>query len=118
MDIPKKYLHDKFVLVIISANAFFTVLIILTVLLRLSGNTAGRFIVQYRENLGLNPFLPGNVLSIISFVIFAVLILVINTTISSRVYEQKRELSLVVLVLTLLLLILALIVSNALLVVQ
>ncbi len=66
MDIPKKYLHDKFVLAIISANAFFTVLIILTVLLRLSGNTAGRFIVQYRENLGLNPFLLGNVLSIIA----------------------------------------------------
>jgi hypothetical protein len=118
MEIPKKYFHDKPVLALLSANLFLAILVTLMVLLRLSGNSGGDFIVQYRENLGLNAFAAGTVLDMLSFILFAVAILVVSTVLSLRVYELKRQLSLVVLGFGILLLVLTLIVSNALLVLQ
>lgn len=118
MDIPKKYLHDKPVLALVSANLFLTLLVIVTVLLRLSGNTGEGFIAEYRENLGLNAFRAGNVFDMLTFIVFAVLVMAVNTILSVKVYESKRQLAMVVLGLCSLLLILTLIVSNALLVLQ
>jgi hypothetical protein len=118
MDIPQKYLHDKAVLALVSANAFLTILVIITVLLRLSGNTAEGFIVQYRENLGLNAFQAGNAFDMLTFILFALIVMAVSTGLSLRVYELKRQLAMTVLGLCSLLLILTLIVSNALLVLQ
>ena len=118
MEIPKNYLHDKPLVALISANLFLTGLVVLSVLLRISSGGGDGFIAQYRENLGLNAFQAGDVFSILSFIAFAVLIMVINTTLSIKIYDIKRHLSLVVLGFATLLLVLALIVSNALLVLQ
>jgi hypothetical protein len=116
MNIPKKYLHDKFVLLLVSINAFLAFLCIVLVLLRVGlGQGADGYIVEYRANLGLSAFQKGNILPIFSFVLFAAATFVINVMLSIRTYHLRRTLSLTVLGLGALVLLLAIIVSNALL---
>lgn len=119
MPVPKKYLHDRLVLLLVSVNTFLAFLCATLVLLRLgSGQSAGAYIVQYRSNLGISAFKTGSVAALLSFMLFAVAICVINVFLSIRAYRLRRELSVTVLSLGALLLLLALIVSNALLVLR
>jgi hypothetical protein len=110
----KKYFHDRFVLLLLSVNAFLTVLAVLTVLLRLQGGGEG-FIVQYRANLGVSAFQPGDLSGILMFIVFAVVVLVVHSALSYKAYPIQRQLSLLVLALGTLLLGLSIIVSQALL---
>jgi hypothetical protein len=112
MSVPKKYLHDRLVLLLVSINAFLAFLCAALVLLRLgSGQSAGAYIVQYRSNLGISAFKTGSVTALLSFMLYAVVVCVINTLLSIRAYQLRRQLSVAVLSL-------ALIVSNALLVLR
>jgi hypothetical protein len=117
MHIPKKYLHDKSVLLLVSVNAFLAFLVVVVVLLKAGiGQDVDGYIVEYRANLGrLNAFQKGNVLAIFSFIVFALLTLVINVFLSIRTYSLRRALSLSILGLGALVLLLTVIVSNALL---
>jgi hypothetical protein len=109
-----KYFHDRLVLLLLSVNAFLTLLTTLSVLFRLQGG-GDNFIVQYRANLGISAFQPGSVGQILSFVAFAAITFAIHAVLSWRAYFIRRELSLLVLVLGTLLLLLCVIVSDALL---
>lgn len=116
MHIPKKYLHDKFVLLLVSINVFLAFLCIVLVLLRAGlGQGVDGYIVEYRANLGLSAFQKGSILSIFGFVFFAMLTLVFNVLLSVRTYTVRRTLSLTILGLGVLTLLLAIVVSNALL---
>lgn len=108
-----KYFHDRIVLLLLSANAFLTVLTTLSVLFRLQG-ASDSFIVQYRSNLGTGAFQPGGVDQILSFVAFALVLFGIHTALSWRTYPIRRELSIVILGMGTLLLLLCVIVSDAL----
>lgn len=111
----KKYFQDRLILLLLSVNVFLTLLASLSVLFRLNGIGAQGFIVQYRGNLGVSGFKSGSVVDIISFIIFAFLILAVHTVLSMRTYNIRRQLSVVILSLGTLLLVLCLIVANALL---
>lgn len=116
MHIPKQYLHDKFVLLLVSINVFLAFLCIVLILLRAGlGQGVDGYIVEYRANLGLSAFQKGSVISIFSFVFFAALALVFNILLSIRTYHLRRTLSITILGLGMLILLLAIIVSNALL---
>ena len=116
MHIPKKYIHDKIVLLLLSITAFLTFLCVALVLLRSGiGQGIDGYIVQYRANLGLSAFQKGSIVPILSFTFFALASTVINVLLSIRAYPLRRALSLTVLVLGILILLLAIIVSNALL---
>lgn len=116
MHIPKKYFHDKIVLLLVSANIFLAFLVAAIVILRAGlGQGVDGYIVEYRANLGLSAFQKGNVLPILSFILFAVVTLVVHILLSIRTYSLRRELSLTILGLGTLILLLAVIVSNALL---
>lgn len=114
MLLPKKYVRDRVILLLLSVNAFLTLLTIILILFRI-GAANGSYISQYRATLGVNVFKPGSVLDILSFGIFAVLVFVINFVLSARTYRIHRQLSVVILTLGALLLVFAIIVSNALL---
>lgn len=119
MPISKKYLHDKFILSLVSVTIFMALLCIILVLLRFgAGGTANGYIVQFRANLGLSAFKTGDLGSILSFTLFAPLIAVMSILLSINVYHIRRQLSITVLSLGILLLLLAGIVSNALLVLR
>jgi hypothetical protein len=117
MDIPKKYLHDRLVLLLVSTNAFLALLGIVLILLRGGlGQSVEGYIVQYRANLGdLSAFQKGDALPIISFMLFALVTLVMNVLLSIHTYPLRRALSLTILGLGILITLLAVIVSNALL---
>jgi hypothetical protein len=117
MTIPKQYLRDRLVLLIVSVNVFLTFLLAILTLLRLdTGHTS--YIVQYRSNATIDAFKSGSSAELFSFILFGVLILVFHTVISLRVYLIHRQLAVTVLGLGTLLLTLAIIVSNALLVLR
>lgn len=115
MPLPKNYLHDKLILLLLSANIFLAFLCAALVLLRLNvGQGAEGYIVEYRSNLGISAFRVGGIAGLLSFAGFAGLLLAITTALSIRTYRIRRELSISVLIAGILLLLLAAIVSNAL----
>jgi hypothetical protein len=117
MLLPKKYLRDRVILLLLSFNAFLAVLTIILILFRI-GAAEGSFISQYRATSGVNVFKPGSILDILSFGVFAGVVFVINFVLSARTYRIHRQLAVVILAVGALLLIFGIIVSNALLVLR
>ncbi len=115
MHIPKKYFQDRLILLLLSVNTFLTIFGSILILLRLDSGRSDGYIVEYRANLGLSQFKTGDSLTIVSFMVFMVLVLVFNTILSMKIYHARRHFSIAVLNLGLLLIAVALIVSNALL---
>lgn len=103
---------------LLTTNAFLAVSGALMLLLRLDSGRSEGYIVQYRSNLGLSAYKTGSASTLISFIIFAMLILIFHTILSMRVYHLRRHFSTVILGIGLLLLLLSIIVSNALLVLR
>jgi hypothetical protein len=115
MPATKKYHHDKTILFLLTGNIFLTFLCIALITLRLTSGETGNYIVQRRANLGINQFTQGNFVPIISFIVFAVLVLALHWVLSVKSYPIQRQLSIVILGFGSLLLLTAIIVSNALL---
>jgi hypothetical protein len=115
---PKKYFHDHFVLLLLSINAFLAVFSIIFIIVRLTTSHSTSYIVQYRPSLGINAYQTGSVLQLISFSLFAAIILTLNIMISIRAYKIHRQLSIAILGFGVLLLVLTIIISNALLVLR
>jgi hypothetical protein len=116
MATSKKYFHDHFVLLLLSINIFLAFAGSIYILVRLGTSHGSNYIVQYRPSLGISAYQAGSVLQLLSFVGFALIILVIHTALSLRAYEIHRQLAIVILCLGILLLLLTVIISNALLV--
>lgn len=115
MPIPKKFIRDKLILFIITFNVFLTFLCIALIAWRLSNGQTGEYIVQRHANLGIDQFTQGNVVPILSFIVFSLFILITSSLLSVKSYEIQRQLSLVTLGFGTLLLLMSIIVSNALL---
>lgn len=116
MHIPKKYFHDRIILLLISSTVFLAILNMVLVLLGISsGNRLN--LVQYRPNLGLSAYsYESSTLAYVGFIVFGFMVAVIHILLSIRVYVIKRQYALVVLGMGILLIILSIIVSNALLI--
>lgn len=118
MDIPKKYLRDRMVLLLVTVNAFLTLLTTILILLRLDTARSDGYFVQFRSNLGLNAYKVGDAGAMLSFVAFAWLVFFFHAYISIRTYHMRRNVSVVTLAFATLLLALTVIISNALLVLR
>jgi hypothetical protein len=113
---PKNYLHDHYVLLLASINSFLAIAGIIFVFIKLiSINHANGYIVQYRPSLGVGSYQTGSIDQLISFTVFALIILILNLVLSYKAYKIHRQLATVILTLGILLLILNIIISNALL---
>ena len=115
MHMPKRYIHDRVVLLLLTASTFFTVLTTVLILLKLDASRADGYIVQFRPSLGLSAYYKGDSTGILAFAVFALLVLVFHTFLSFRMYGVRRNFAIVVLGMGLLLIVMALIISNALL---
>jgi hypothetical protein len=111
----KEYFQDKSILILLSFNFFLFFLTTVTIILRLVGYTEGTYISQYRSDIGIGAFKTGGLVDILSFIIYALLILVISIALSIRTYSLRRQLSIVLLIMCGFLLIATIIVSNGLL---
>lgn len=114
MHIPKKYFHDRAVLLLLSINVFLTVAGSLLLLLRLD-NPSNVYLIQYRSNVSVDNQQFGSVTQIVAFMLFAVFVLVFNTLLSMKIYHVRRHFSVVLLGLATVLLSFSMVVSNALL---
>lgn len=110
----RRFFHDRFILFLLTVNAFLTIVSIAVILLRLGGSQ-GSYIQSFRSNLGLSSIMIGGVGDIISFALFALGIFAVHIFLAIEFYKLRKVSAWVVMVLTTLLLILNLIVSNALL---
>jgi hypothetical protein len=115
MATPKKYLHDHYVLLLLSINVFLSVAGIILVVLKLISNHGNSSIVQYRPSVAFNTYQTGSSIDLVSFTVFAAIVLGINTALSYKVYRIHRQLAITVLSLGVLELVLNIIISNALL---
>ncbi len=118
MSSEQKYFHDRVVLLLLSVSTFLVILGSLLILLRLDSGRNEGYIIQYRTNLGITAYKAGNVSELMGFALFLVLVLVVNTVLSMRVYDVHRQYSIGILSMGTLLIVLAFIVSNALLVLR
>ncbi len=118
MTIPRKYFHDRLILLLLSINVFLAFLASVWVLFKLDSGRSAGYIVQYRSSLGISALKTGNAGELIAFIGFAFMVLLIHFVLSIRIYPIKREVSVIVLALGILLLLLSVIVSNALLVLR
>lgn len=117
MTAPKRYFHDRSVLVLVTLNIFLTLLAAVWIVLRLSAGH-GTFIARFRPSIGISTYQPGGVLDLLSFIVFVFLVCGIHMFLSMRTYHIHRQLAVVILALGILLLVLAIVVSNALLVLR
>ena len=115
MSVPKKYIHDRLVLLYLSISGFLAVIGSLLILVRLDSGDKGIYWAQYRSNLGISAYIPGDVMDILAFVVFLLFIFGMNTLLSKKVYSHHRNYSVTVLSLGTLLMVLTIIVSNLLL---
>lgn len=117
MHIPKKYFHDKLILLLVSITLFLVLLCCALILLRSSGGSEGVYIVEYRDNQGIHAFKrDGSNATIISFMIFSGIVAATNIALSIKTYALRRTLSVSILTCGILVLTLTVIVSNLLLV--
>ncbi len=118
MQLPSKYIHDRLVLLLLSINSFLLILGSTTILLRLGAARSSGYIVGYRVNLGVNPFIAGRLGDLLAFIVFMFIVFGVHTMLSVRIYPKHRDYAVSILSLGTLLLILTIIVSNALLVLR
>src|SRR5688500_16650275 len=118
MHIPKRYIHDRMIVLLISINTFLALLGTILVLFRLDAGGSDVYIVQYRANLGLSAFKRGGPEPLLSFVAFGLIVLVVHIILSMRVYQTRRQFAVAIMAMGTLLLCLSIIVSNALLILR
>lgn len=112
----KKFFNDRTMLLLTAGNTLLAALSVLSIVLRLGTTTHTEGLIgEYRSNLGLSAFHPGDTLTFVGFILFIVLVLGYHTLLAYRVYHVRRDLTLVVMGLGTLLILLAAIVSNSLL---
>ena len=113
----KTYFRDHYILILLTINFFLSIALIIFIILRLIDIHSSNYIVQCRncsDPNALNRFINGNIVDLISFSVFGILVFVINFVLSYKTYKLNHNLSIVILYLGILLEIFGLIVSNSL----
>lgn len=111
MATPKRYTHDRTILLLLSVNLFLAVLIAILVILALTGSSDRVLTIEHRPILGLSANRVGTSLDMVSLVVFPLLIMVLNTALSVKAYPIRRNLGVIILGLATLLISLSGIVS-------
>jgi hypothetical protein len=107
MEIPKRYLHDKVVLILITLLGILLVLGVSVVLIRFDVSKNPTTIVAYRPNISGTQYQSGKPLDIYDMAVFMVIVSAAAIFLSARVYTLRRYLSIFILGSTSFLMILA-----------
>jgi hypothetical protein len=118
VEVPKKFLHDRLVLLLVTVMAILVVIGVSLVLLRFDVSRNPTTIVAYRPNVSGTQYLSGKPIDIYSLAVFMIFTSVAALIISSRIYVAKRYAALFILSSTIFLLILSAIVANSLISIQ
>jgi hypothetical protein len=118
VEVPKKFLHDRVVLLLITVIAILVVVGVSVVLLRFDVSRNPTTVVAYRPNISGTQYISGQPIDIYSLAIFMILSSIGAIIISARVYEVKKPAAMFMLGSTVFLLILSTIVANSLISIQ
>ena len=118
MEIPRKFLHDRLVLLLITVMAILVVIGVSIVLLRFDVSRNPTTIVSYRPNVSGTQYISGKPIDIYSLAVFMVFTAGAAIVISSHIYAAKRQAALFLLSSTIFLLVLSTIVANSLISIQ
>lgn len=97
MATPKKYLHSRAALLLLTVNYFFSAFISLLIVLSLTSSNTDVFTVEHRPSLGLDANTVGGVGEIIGFILFVIFSAVFTNFLSARVYYVRKNAGLVIL---------------------
>jgi hypothetical protein len=114
MDIPKKFLQDKAVLLLITLIMLLLVIGVSVVLLRFDVSKNPTTVVAYRPNISGASYQSGKPVDIYSMAFYIAFTAVAGVFLSARIYRVRRAVSVFILSSTAFLLILATIVANSL----
>ena len=118
MDIPRRFLHDRLVLLMLTVLAILLVVGVSIVLLRFDLSKNPTTIVAYRPNVTGTQYISGRPIDIYSMAVFMIFTAVAAILISSHIYAAKRQAALFLLGSTIFLLVLSTIVANSLISIQ
>ncbi len=114
MEVSKKFLHDRVVLLLISLITLLVVVGVSVVVLRFDVSKNPTTIVAYRPNISGASYQSGRPIDIYSLAVYMILTSGIGVFLSMRTYRVRHSISIFILASTALLLILATIVANSL----
>ncbi|MEI6237270.1 MAG: hypothetical protein WCP03_01555 [Candidatus Saccharibacteria bacterium] len=113
----KKYFQDRPILFLNLIVVLGALINVISTVLRIDASQK-IVILRYQVALGLAGFQRGDVLQLYSFALVALLMAIVATFISARLYHQRRALSILILSLTIVALFFNLVVSDAILKLQ
>lgn len=114
MDLSKKYLHDRVILLLLTLIAVLVVIGVSLVLLRFDPSRNPTTTIAYRPSITGTQYYSGQPLDIYLLAIFMIFTSAVALILSIRTYHIRRFLSVFILASTVFLLILSTIVANAL----
>ncbi len=114
MDIPKKFLHDRVVLALLTLIAALLVVGVSLVFLRFDLSKNPTTVVAYRPNISGSSYLSGKPIDIYSLPAFMVVTAGAAVILGARIYNVRRSIATFILGSAAFLLVIATIVSNAL----
>ena len=114
MELPKKFLHDRLVLLFLLLLSVLLVVGVSLVLLRFDVSKNPTTIVAYRPNISGASYQSGKPIDIYSLAVFMAITAVGAVILSARVYNLKRYLAVFILASSVFLLVLSTIVANSL----
>ena len=97
MEISKKYLHDRLVLLLITLLAILLVIGVSLVLLRFDISKNPTTIVAYRPNISGSAYQSGKPIDIYSLAVFMVVIVGAAIVLSARIYAARRSIAMFIL---------------------
>lgn len=112
--IPKKFLHDRIVLILVTLIAVLLVVGVSVVLFRFDASKNPTTIVAYRPNISGASYQSGKPIDIYSMAVFMVLTSVGSIVLAAKLYPVRHYISIFMLSSTVLLLVLSTIVVNSL----
>jgi membrane protein YdbS with pleckstrin-like domain len=114
MDIHKKFLQDKSVLLLITAIALLLVIGVSVVLLRFDVSKNPTTVVAYRPNISGASYQSGKPIDIYSLALYIAFTAIAGVFLSAKIYRVRHSVSIFILGSTVLLLFLSTIVANSL----
>ncbi|MDB5160787.1 MAG: hypothetical protein JWO96_167 [Candidatus Saccharibacteria bacterium] len=114
MNIPKKFLHDRLVLALVTLMSLLTVIGVSLVLIRFDASRNPTTTVAYRPNITGSQYQSGKPIDIYVLALFMLLTAVLAVILSNRIYGVRRYLAVFMLSAEAFLLLVAIIVSNSL----
>src|SRR5581483_6124460 len=97
MEIPKNYLHDRVVLLLITLISILTVIGVCVVMLRFDPSRNPTTVVAYRPNISGTIYQPGKTIDIYSLAVYMVLTAVLAIFLAAKTYAVRRHVAVFIL---------------------